>query len=95
VESDLREGHVYPVPLAIRNAPTKLMKELNYGKGYEYAHKTEEKTTALECLPEKLKNRRYYEPTDQGKEKILSERKKEWEEVRRRLRAGRDPSIKR
>jgi putative ATPase len=86
VEKDLRDGHVYPVPLVIRNAPTKLMKELDYGKGYEYAHQTEEKTTALECMPEKLGNRRYYEPTDQGKEKILAERKQYWEEVRRRQR---------
>ncbi|MFH1263527.1 MAG: replication-associated recombination protein A [Pseudomonadota bacterium] len=86
VEKDLRDGHVYPVPLAIRNASTKLMKELDYGKGYEYAHKTEEKTTALECMPEKLRNRRYYEPTDQGKEKELGERKQYWEEIRRRQR---------
>lgn len=62
-----------PVPLAIRNAPTRLMKELDYGKGYIYAHDTEEKVADLECLPENLKGRRYYLPTDQGSEARAAE----------------------
>ncbi len=57
-----------PVPMNIRNAPTKLMKELGYGKGYIYAHDTKEKMAAMECLPENLKGKSYYSPTDEGLE---------------------------
>lgn len=57
-----------PVPLVIRNAPTRLMEELNYGKGYQYAHDFEEKLTNMQCLPDSLKDRIYYQPTDQGVE---------------------------
>ena len=57
-----------PVPLHIRNAPTKLMKELEYGKGYKYAHDYEEAVTAMECLPENLRGREYYHPTEHGSE---------------------------
>lgn len=57
-----------PVPLVIRNAPTRLMKELDYGKGYQYAHNTAEKLTAMQCLPDNLSGRSYYRPTDQGVE---------------------------
>ena len=57
-----------PVPLVIRNAPTKLMKELNYGKGYQYAHDSEEKLTNMQCLPDSLLGKEYYKPTEQGLE---------------------------
>lgn len=57
-----------PVPLVIRNAPTKLMQELNYGKGYQYAHNTEEKLTNMQCLPDSLAGTEYYKPTTQGLE---------------------------
>lgn len=57
-----------PVPLVIRNAPTKLMQELNYGKGYQYAHNTEEKITNMQCLPDSLVGTEYYKPTTQGLE---------------------------
>lgn len=57
-----------PVPLHIRNAPTKLMKELNYGKGYQYAHDYSNKITDMQCLPDNIKNHRYYYPTNQGTE---------------------------
>ena len=70
-----------PVPLVIRNAPTKLMKELNYGKGYQYAHDTEEKLTSMQCLPDSLLGREYYKPTSQGTEAKFKERLeqiKEW-----------------
>ena len=63
-----------PVPLVLRNAPTKLMKELDYGKGYQYAHDTKEKTTAMQCLPDSLVDREYYRPTDQGLEARFKER---------------------
>lgn len=57
-----------PVPLVIRNAPTKLMKELDYGKGYQYAHDTEDKLTNMQCLPDSLVGREYYRPTEEGVE---------------------------
>lgn len=70
-----------PVPLVIRNAPTKLMKELDYGKGYQYAHDTEDKLTTMQCLPDSLSGREYYHPTDQGLEtkfKARLEQIKDW-----------------
>lgn len=63
-----------PVPLVIRNAPTGLMEELQYGKGYIYAHETQEKMARMTCLPEDLKDRRYYLPTEEGKEGALKQR---------------------
>ena len=72
-----------PVPLVIRNAPTKLMEELEYGKGYQYAHDTQEKLTSMQCLPDSLLGREYYLPTDQGLEARYAERLKEikqWKE---------------
>ena len=63
-----------PVPLVIRNAPTGLMEELHYGEGYVYAHDTREKMARMTCLPEDLKDRRYYLPTEEGTEGIQKER---------------------
>lgn len=57
-----------PVPLVIRNAPTRLMKELDYGKGYQYAHDAQDKLTNMQCLPDSLLGRTYYRPTEQGVE---------------------------
>jgi len=65
---DAKEHIAEPVPLQIRNAPTKLMKELDYGKGYKYAHDYEEKMTSMQCLPDSLVGREYYKPTEQGLE---------------------------
>jgi putative ATPase len=70
-----------PVPLVIRNAPTKLMKDLDYGKGYQYAHDAADRLTNMQCLPDSLKDRIYYEPTEQGLEakfKTRLEQIKEW-----------------
>lgn len=70
-----------PVPLVIRNAPTKLMKELDYGKGYQYAHDTQEKLTNMQCLPDSLLGREYYHPTAEGLEAKIKSRLddiKEW-----------------
>lgn len=70
-----------PVPLNIRNAPTKLMKELGYGKGYQYAHDVEEKLTDMQCLPDSLLGKEYYHPTEQGLEakfKARLEQIKRW-----------------
>ncbi len=58
-----------PVPLVIRNAPTKLMRELDYGKGYQYAHNAKDKLTDMQCLPDSLAGREYYIPTEEGLEK--------------------------
>ncbi len=80
-----------PVPLVIRNAPTRLMKELNYGKGYQYAHDYAEKMTAMQCLPDSLKDRSYYHPTDQGLEPRFGERLasiKAWKEAERNKKKG-------
>lgn len=77
-----------PVPLHLRNAPTKLMEELNYGKGYEYAHDTEEKLTHMDCLPPTLKDRRYYYPTTQGMEAAAGEKLetiKQWKSTNRNI----------
>ena len=71
---DVRERNAEPVPMQIRNAPTGLMKELGYGKGYEYAHDTEEKLTHMQCMPDGLKDRTYYHPTMEGEEKKTAER---------------------
>lgn len=73
-KKDVKEKRAEPVPLWLRNAPTKLMKELDYGVGYQYAHDTEEKLTRMECLPESLKGREYYIPGVQGAEKQVKER---------------------
>lgn len=63
-----------PVPLQIRNAPTKLMADLNYGAGYQYAHDYQEKITKMICLPDSLKGRLYYQPTSQGREEAFKKR---------------------
>ena len=65
-----------PVPLHIRNGVTDLMKEMHYGEGYEYAHDTKEKLTAMSCLPESLEGRRYYQPDGEGEEAGLKDRLK-------------------
>ena len=73
-EKDVRELPAEPVPLQIRNAPTSLMKEFDYGKGYLYAHDAAEKLTKLQCLPASLKDRRYYLPTSEGEEAEVREK---------------------
>lgn len=73
-KKDVKNLRAEPVPLQLRNAPTNLMKELKYGKGYEYAHDTEEKLTHMQCMPESLKDRKYYRPTVQGEEKEVKAR---------------------
>ena len=71
---DIREQPNLPPPLAIRNAPTKLMKDAGYGRGYRYAHDLPEKTAGLSCLPDALQGRNYYRPSGEGREKDLKER---------------------
>ncbi len=76
-----------PVPLVIRNAPTRLMQELDYGKGYQYAHDTADKLTDMQCLPDSLEGRAYYRPTEQGLEakyKARLEQIKQWKAQHRK-----------
>ena len=74
---DAEEHQAEPVPLHLRNAVTKLMKKLDYGKDYQYAHDTREKITNMECLPESLKGRSYYHPTNEGLEGRFAQRLKD------------------
>ena len=80
-KADALEHLAEPVPLVIRNAPTKLMRELDYGKGYQYAHDAADKLTNMQCLPDTLAGREYYVPTEQGVEakyKARLEKIKDW-----------------
>jgi putative ATPase len=76
-----------PVPLHLRNAPTALMKQLDYGKGYRYAHDEADAVADMDCLPENLQGRRFYEPTDRGFEKEIKRRLDGWLEIKRRRRS--------
>lgn len=85
---DAKETLSEPVPLVIRNAPTKLMKELNYGKGYQYAHDTKDKITTMDCLPKSLLGKTYYHPGIKGNEIKYKERLdkiKEWKKIHKEL----------
>jgi putative ATPase len=84
VQQDVERTAAEPVPLHLRNAPTGLMKHLGYGKGYQYAHDLGTKVADMQCLPDNLKNRRYYQPTDGGAEKQLRERLEEIRRARRK-----------
>ena len=78
---DALEHLAEPVPLVIRNAPTSLMKDIGYGKGYQYAHDYKDKLTTMQCLPDSLKDKTYYHPTEQGVEGRFKQRLeyiKEW-----------------
>ena len=84
---DAQEELAEPVPLHLRNAPTKLMKELDYGKGYVYAHDTDEKLSEMECLPESMRGKEYYFPGTQGNEARYKEKLqqiKAWKAEKRR-----------
>jgi len=82
VLADIEAKPAEPVPLHLRNAPTRLMKELDYGKDYQYAHDVEGKVAAMECLPPSLADRRYYYPTNEGREKLLTQRMEEIRKIR-------------
>ena len=84
--ADVHERPNEPPPLAIRNAPTKLMKQAGYGAGYKYAHDTDEKTTGLSCLPDSLAGRNYYRPAGEGREKDLKARAEAIRALREKLR---------
>jgi putative ATPase len=84
VQAEIEHTRQEPVPLHLRNPTTRLMKELDYGKGYKYAHDEEGRVADMDCLPASLQGRSYYQPTQEGREKLLAQR---MEEIRR-IRAG-------
>ena len=88
VRADIEATAAEPVPLHLRNAPTKLMKELDYGRDYQYAHDVEGRVADMECLPPGLAGRRYYHPTNEGREKLLAQRMEEVAQKRRRNRGS-------
>ena len=77
-----------PVPLHLRNAPTTLMKSLDYGRGYQYAHDQPDAVAAMNCLPERLQGRQFYTPTDRGFEKEVKRRLEGWKEIKAKRRSG-------
>jgi putative ATPase len=81
VQADVERTAAEPVPLHLRNAPTGLMKNLGYGKGYQYAHDLDSKVAEMQCLPDNLKDRTYYHPTSEGVEKRIREK---IEEIRKK-----------
>lgn len=82
--SDAKKMLAEPVPLVIRNAPTKLMKNLHYGEGYQYAHDTNDKLTTMDCLPESLLGKTYYHPGVQGNEARFKQRLEQIKEWKRK-----------
>jgi len=87
VQQDVERTAAESVPLHLRNAPTGLMKQIGYGQGYQYAHDMENKVADMQCLPDNLKDRRYYQPTSEGVEKRIRER---LEEVRRKRKSAKE-----
>ena len=83
VAEDVAKTRNEPVPLQLRNASTRLMKDLDYGKGYRYAHQEPDHVADMQCLPENLADRRYYQPTEQGFEKEVAERLRTLERLKK------------
>jgi putative ATPase len=94
VQRDIEQTAADAVPLHLRNAPTGLMKGLGYGQGYQYAHDLESKVAAMQCLPDNLRDRVYYRPTNEGIEKRIRERMEEIKRQRSRASEGGSPSPK-
>jgi putative ATPase len=88
VQEEIEHTRQEPVPLHLRNAPTRLMKDLGYAEGYRYAHDEEDKVADMDCLPDSLRGRRYYKPTDEGREKLLAQRIEEIRKIRAAKRGG-------
>jgi len=88
VQQEIEQTRQEPVPLHLRNAPTKLMKELDYGKSYRYAHDEAGRVADMDCLPDSLKGRSYYKPTQEGREKLLAQRMEEIRRIRSTKRTG-------
>src|SRR5690349_18941278 len=83
---DAHRSVAEPVPLHLRNAPTKLMKDLHYGQGYRYAHNEEGAIADMSCLPPSLEAKTYYEPSERGFEKEIRQRLERWAEIKKKSR---------
>jgi len=94
VQQDVERTAAEPVPLHLRNAPTGLMKGLGYGQGYQYAHDVQGKVADMQCLPDNLRKRVYYEPTNEGAEKQLRQRLEEIKSRRSRSSSAKQPDSK-
>ncbi len=81
IKKEIRRSGTLPVPLPLRNAPTGLMKKIGYGKGYQYAHDTEDGLVAQEHLPDKITGKRFYQPTERGYEAVIHDRLKKWRKI--------------
>ena len=88
IRDDVQKTIAEPVPMRLRNAPTRAMKEWGYGEGYQHAHQFADAVPGMECLPESLAGRQYYFPTDRGVEKRIADR---LEEIRRLKEQNRKP----
>jgi putative ATPase len=86
--ADAKTNVAEPVPLHLRNAPTRLMKELEYGKGYQYAHNEPDAIADMSCLPPALQEKKYYEPTERGFEKEIKRRLDGWTRLKREKRGA-------
>jgi len=82
--ADAHQDVAEPVPLHLRNAPTRLMKDLGYGRDYQYAHDDPDAVADMDCLPEGLRGRKYYRPTTRGFEKEIKRRLDGWDEIKKR-----------
>ncbi|HYE24900.1 MAG TPA: replication-associated recombination protein A [Clostridia bacterium] len=91
VRADVEETAADPVPLHLRNAPTRLMKDIGYGRDYRYAHDFDEKVTAMQCLPDNLRDRVYYRPTSEGVEKRIQERLAEIRRLKKQMTGEQKP----
>jgi putative ATPase len=88
VQQDVEWTAAEPVPLHLRNAPTRLMKGIGYGRGYQYAHELETKVANMQCLPNNLKERTYYHPTNEGVEARIRARLEEIQKLRQQAPRG-------
>jgi putative ATPase len=85
--ADAHDDRAEPVPLHLRNAPTRLMKQLDYGKDYQYAHDDSNAVTGMDCLPANLQGRKYYRPTERGFEREIKRRLDGWDAIKRKAKA--------
>ena len=94
VQHDIEQTAADPVPLHLRNAPTPLMEQFGYGKGYQYAHDVEAGVADMECMPDNLRGRQFYHPRAQGREKLLAQRMDEIRSIRAAKQAAGKPESK-
>jgi putative ATPase len=90
VQSDVQKTIAEPVPLHLRNPVTGLMAHFGYGRDYQYAHSAQDRLTDMQCLPDNLKDRRYYAPTEEGFEKKLKEKLQHIQEWKKKRESGRE-----